>query len=278
MFDGSVPLPISIVLVKTSHPGNIGSVARAMKTMGLTDLRLVQPAKPNLLEHSDALALATGAADLLHTAQQYESLSAALHDTVLAFALSARVREFGPKVQNPTVAASQAFDVCSQPNGRVAFVFGAERTGLTNEELLACNRHVFIPTGPAYSSLNLAQAVQIVAYELNLMFYHKQDAGVGGVNQMLPNEPLEMATNESVLQLQAHWLQAMEAVDFINPQKPKKTITRLARLLARAQLEKDEVDLLRGFLNDVVRVAQGRWYPHEASRLLKVLNKINCKS
>ncbi len=275
MFDSGVPLPISIVLVKTSHPGNIGSVARAMKTMRLVDLRLVSPIQEDLHTQPEALALASGAVDVLTAAKQFSSLSSALHDTVCAFALSARFRELGPVLQTPRQAAQQAYELCSTSNQHVAFVFGAERTGLTNDELLTCNRHVMIPSNPNYSSLNLAQAVQIVTYELNCVF-GIFSSPLNQVDTESAGSPhCQLATSQAVAQLQAHWLKAMQAVDFINQDKPKKITARLARLLARAQLEIDEVDLLRGFLSDVIRVSQGQWYPHEVARLVERLKPTN---
>lgn len=267
MLDTLLPQSVSIVLVKTSHPGNVGAVARAMKTMGLSDLRLVMPKSSDLHQQSEAHALASGAVDVLERATLHESLQEALHDSSLAFALSARVRELGPQLQTPLQAAQESREKVAQGQ-KVAFVFGAERTGLTNEELISCNRQVFIPSNPDYCSLNLSQAVQIVSYALRTEFVDAQ-AQLPQANGQ-PNQP---ATNQSVLHLQAHWLKAMEAVDFLNPDKPRKVEHRLARLLARAALEQEEVDMLRGFFSDVVRLSEGRWYPHEKEKFLQLISK-----
>ena len=257
---------ISIVLVKTSHPGNVGSVARAMKTMGLRDLRLVCPKTFDIASHPDAISLASGAQDVLSEAQVYQSLPDALHDRSRAYALSARIRELGPVLMSPEHAAMDVFEPRSVSSGGVAFVFGAERSGLSNEDLLICDRQVFIPSNPEYSSLNLSQAVQIIAYALRLQSMKAQY----GENQLailntdksgVSLEPL--ADKKSVNDLQIHWLQAMESVDYLNPDKSRKLIQRLSRLLARREFEQVEVDMLRGFLADVIRVAQGRLYPHE---------------
>lgn len=258
---------ISIVLVKTSHPGNVGSVARAMKTMGLSDLRLVMPKQPDLHQQDDAIALASGATDVLQRAQVYDSLADALHDTVCAYALSARIRELGPVLMSPEQAAADSEQALEQTGKRVAFVLGAERTGLTNEELLACNRQVYIPSNPVYNSLNLSQAAQIVCYALRRHFENEPGSALPLTRdvQIDPNRQSNPATVQAVEQLKAHWLQAMEKVDFLNPDKPKKLVHRLGKLLGRAQLEQEEVDMLRGFLSDVVRVAEGRLYPHERS-------------
>jgi tRNA/rRNA methyltransferase len=255
---------ISIVLVKTSHPGNVGSVARAMKTMGLSDLRLVCPKSPSICAEPEAIALASGAQDVLESAQLYDSLPDALFDRNCAYALSARVRDLGPALQTPMQAATQALSHQRVGEG-VAFVFGAERSGLSNEELLVCNRQVMIQANPQYSSLNLSQAVQIVCYALRMASENEQESTSLSASQ---HEPLgsKLACVKSVSDLQAHWLQAMEAVDFINPGKPKKVVQRLARWLARNPLEQEEVDMLRGFLADVIRVVDDRLYPHEIER------------
>ncbi|HEY1058967.1 MAG TPA: RNA methyltransferase [Limnobacter sp.] len=258
---------ISIVLVKTSHPGNVGSVARAMKTMGLGDLRLVSPRFDDIASQEEAIALASGAVDVLQQARVYNSLPEALYDCHRSYALSARMRELGPLLQSPAVAAAEVFEA-HVTRLKSAFVFGAERTGLTNEELQQCNRQVYIPSNPVYNSLNLSQAVQIVCYALRVEGELREGADVPQVpNPEKRSAPVvNLATAEAVAQLQAHWLTAMERVDFLNPDRPKKLIQRLTRLLGKAQLEQEEVDMLRGFLSDVVRVADGRLYPHEAER------------
>ncbi|MDH4395487.1 MAG: RNA methyltransferase [Limnobacter sp.] len=257
---------ISIVLVKTSHPGNVGSVARAMKTMGLTDLRLVEPKDPLVCQHEEALALSSGAQDVLGAARVFASLPDALDDVNLSYALSARLRELGPVLQNPVQAAAEGLSRLSEGHG-VAFVFGAERTGLSNEELLLCNRQVYIPGNPEYNSLNLAQAVQIVSYALRQQWLNNAENNVEiRYPEKVGGKAAVRATGKAVTDLRDHWVKTMEAVDFINPKKPKKLIERLTRMLARVELEREEVDMLRGFLSDVNRVAEGRLYPHEAER------------
>lgn len=264
MFEALLPESVSIVLVKTSHPGNVGSVARAMKTMGLSDLRLVSPRHENIVSMEEAVNLASGAVDVLETSRIYNSLPEALEGVHSAYALSARLRELSPTLVDPSASSKAALDLARQ-GLRTAFVFGAERTGLTNDELLCCNFHVYIPSNPVYSSLNLSQAVQIVAYCLRLEFD-------GEVDVPSLREGANVANRQAVLNLQEHWLTAMEKVDFLNPEKPKKLIQRLARMLGRLELEQEEVDMLRGFLSDVVRVSEGNWYPHEKERLRKRLS------
>ena len=256
---------ISIVLVKTSHPGNVGSVARAMKTMGLSDLRLVEPKTTDICSADEAISLASGATDVLEKARIFNTLPDALAVRSVAFALSARLRDLGPRLQSPQEAAQEALKLTESAVG-AAFVFGAERTGLSNDELLVCNRQVTIAANPAYSSLNLSLAVQIVAYSLRTewaagQFDLEEDSLAG---TLAKGEKL--ATVKAVADLQAHWLQAMQAVDFINPDKPKKVVQRLARMLAKTPLEQEEVDMLRGFFSDVIRVVDDRLYPHEFER------------
>lgn len=256
---------ISIVLVKTSHPGNVGSVARAMKTMGLSDLRLVEPKSADICQSEEAISLASGAADVLENARVYSSLPDALADRSVAFALSARLRDLGPSLQSPKEAAREALSLTGTGVG-AAFVFGAERTGLSNDELLVCNRQVTIPANPVYSSLNLSQAVQIVAYALRTEWAAGQVHGEADSLSATLSKGEKLASVKAVADLQAHWLQAMEAVDFLNPDKPKKVVQRLARMLAKMPMEQEEVDMLRGFFSDVIRVVDNRLYPHEFER------------
>ena len=152
-----------IVLVRTSHPGNIGSTARAMKNMGLASLTLVTPKR---FPDPEAVALASGADDVLSSARVVGTLEEAIGDCVGAYALSARSRQWGPESISVRDAAGAA--LAEAADGQIAFVFGNEASGLTNEELLACQHHVRIPVDPDWSSINLAQAVQIVAYELRM--------------------------------------------------------------------------------------------------------------
>lgn len=256
---------ISIVLVKTSHPGNVGSVARAMKTMGLSDLRLVEPKTADICSAEDAISLASGSVDVLENARIYGSLPDALADRSVAFALSARLRDLGPGLQSPQEAAREALTLTKGGVG-AAFVFGAERTGLSNDELLVCNRQVTIAANPVYSSLNLSQAVQIVAYALRLEWLGGNLTTEETSLTASVSQGGKLASVKAVADLQTHWLQAMEAVDFINPDKPKKVVQRLARMLAKTPLEQEEVDMLRGFFSDVIRVVDDRLYPHEFER------------
>ena len=228
-----------IVLVRTSHPGNIGSAARAMKNMGLASLVLVAPKR---FPDPEATALASGADNVLAGARVVGSLTEAIDDCVAAYALSARVREWGP--ENIAVRDAAAAALGDSGAGTIAFVFGNEASGLTNGELLACQHHVRIPTDPAWSSLNLAQAVQIVAYELRM-------AANGGAIPASPAEPL--ATVGALEGLNSHLEEASIASGFLDPANPGRLRERWRRLFARARLEREEVNILRGLLKALLK-------------------------
>jgi TrmH family RNA methyltransferase len=230
---------IRIVLVRTSHPGNIGSAARAMKNMGLASLALVAPRR---FPDPEATALASGADDVLVGAQVTDSLEEAIADCVCAYALSARMREWGPQTYAARDAAIDALKVSGR--GQIAFVFGNEASGLSNEELLACQRQVRIPTDPGWSSVNLAQAVQIVAYELRMA------ATSGALPEKAP-EP--MATAADLEGLYAHLEQASVDAGFLDPANPGRLRERWRRLFARARPEREEVNIVRGLLKALMK-------------------------
>ena len=225
---------IRVVLVRTSHPGNIGAAARAMKTMGLASLVLVAPKR---FPDPQAEALASGADDLLARARVVGSIGEAIGDCVAAYALSARVREWAPA--DLPVRESAAKALLDTADGQIAFVFGNEASGLTNEELLACQYHVRIPTDPGWSSLNLAQAVQIVAYELRM-------AATGGALSEVAAEP--RATVADLECLYVHLERAAVESGFLDPANPGRLRERWRRLFARARPEREEVNILRGLL------------------------------
>jgi tRNA/rRNA methyltransferase len=227
---------LRIVLCRPSHPGNIGSAARAMKTMGLADLCLVAPQR---YPAPEAEWLAAGASDVLGAARMHERLGDAISDCVAAFALSARPREWSPQVLAVREAAAVAIERAA--SGHVAFVFGAEQAGLTNDEVFACQHLVHIPASDDYSSLNLAQAVQVVAYELRL-------AALGGAVPVARGEKL--ATVKDVEGLYAHLEEAAFASGFLEPGSGSKLRERWRRLFSRVPaLEREEVNILRGLLN-----------------------------
>ena len=226
------PSSVRIVLCRPSHPGNIGAAARAMKTMGLTDLRLVAPERYPAPEDQ---WMATNAADVLVSSRVHADLASAISDCATAFALSARPREWSPQVIDARAAAARA----AESDGPVAFVFGNESAGLSNEEMLACQYLVHIQANPEFNSLNLAQAVQVVAYELFMasgsVFYQEKKE--------------KPATVEDLEGLYAHLEQAAVESRFFDPESGSRLRTRWRRLFSRVPaLEREEVNILRGLL------------------------------
>ena len=231
---------VRVVLVGTTHPGNIGATARAMKAMGLSQLHLVAPER---YPHAEATALAVGADDLLTSAQVHGTLAEALFGVDLVYATSARDRRIDWPTLSPRAAAAQ---VAAHPEQRVAVVFGPERSGLSNADLDLCQRLIEIPTVASFSSLNLAQAVQVVAYELYVAAPNVR-APVSR-HRVLSDRT---ASAEDVAELQRHCLRVMTAVGFMKPEKPKLLDRRMRRLLSRANLVDSEVQILRGFLTHI---------------------------
>ncbi len=250
---------VAFVLLRTSHPGNVGAAARAMRTMGLVDLRLVAPRHDDVAERPEARAFASGATEVLERARRYDTLAEAIGDAALAIAVSAEPREFGPQPAPPEACAADAMAVLAgDPSHRVAFVFGAERTGLSIDEVQACGRLVGIPASPSYSSLNLAQAIQVVAYCVRRAALDAAateaptprgvpDAGEAGVADAADGDDgSRLADQRAVHGTLEHLERALLAIGFLDPAHPKKLMPRLRRLLLRARLRPEEVDLLRG--------------------------------
>ena len=228
---------VRVVLARPSHPGNIGAAARALKTMGLDALHLVNPRE---FPAAEADARAAGAIDVLQRARVHDTLASALAGCVLAVASSARHRALRHEVLEVREAAREAARTALA--GPVAIVFGNESTGLTSEEAGVCQIWCTIPANSAYPSLNLAAAVQVFAYELRMAC----DAGAA------PAEAeFSAATVEQVERLCRHFEQTMTRVGFHDPANPRRLLARVRRLLARARLETEEVDILRGFLKAV---------------------------
>jgi tRNA/rRNA methyltransferase len=232
---------VRVVMVETSHPGNVGSAARAMKTMGLTDLVLVAPKETNVTGHANAQALASGATDVLAQARIVPTLKEAIADTRFAIAFTARRRE----LSHPFVPLREAVSVARQqllegPHDRVALVFGNEAMCLSNEDVDQCQLTSAIPANAEYSSLNVSQSIQVAAYEVMMQLgqfdvtdhAERPAASVGDVERLLTH--LETAAVES---------------GFLDPQSPKKFVTRMHRLFTRARMEPEEVAILRGLLS-----------------------------
>ncbi len=227
---------IRVVLSRTSHPGNIGAAARAMKTMGLRDLWLVAP---EAFPDEVATARASGAADLLESARVVETLQQALADTVFSAALTARRRELSlPRMQARDAAREL---VARTGDGIVALVFGNETSGMTNDEVGLCSLPVTIPTDPDFSSLNLGAAVQVLSYELRM-------AAVGEAAAASADVQAEPATHADFEGFMGHLERVVTASGFHDPANPKRLLPRMRRLFNRVRLEKEEVAILRGML------------------------------
>jgi len=234
--DISVFKRLRFVLVEPYHPGNIGAVARAMKTMGFTDLVLVNPDKPDAASQEEAIAFASNASDVLEGMRVVESLDEALESCNFAAALSARPRLFSPPVLTPRAFSDR---VVSDTGLNAALVFGSERYGLSNEAIEKCNVLINIPANPDYSSLNIAQAAQVLAYECRIAALGdtlpETDVGYHGV----------AASIEQIDGMFSHLEEALLAINFLDGDNPKKLMPRLRRLFARSGLEVEEVNILR---------------------------------
>ncbi|KFB68270.1 RNA methyltransferase [Candidatus Accumulibacter vicinus] len=235
---------VRVVLSHTSHPGNIGAAARAMKTMGLSRLLLVNPKH---FPDDQALARAAGAGGLLVTAEVYTSIDAALADCVFTCAISARQRNLGPP---PLPARSAAAEILARADeGEVALLFGNETAGLSNAEVQRCQRTVFIPANPEYTSLNLAAAVQLLCYELRLAAF---DGYPPVLSKAVPfaSPP---ASHQDVQRFFEHLERVMVSSGFLDPLRPRRLLPKLRRLFGRVELERDEINILRGLLDAVER-------------------------
>ena len=247
---------VRFVLNETSHPGNVGSAARAIKTMGFGRLVLAAPrAGADVLRDPEAVALASGADDVLANAWVVPDLDSALQGVSWAVALSARSREYGPPNAEPRESAAIAVQHAGQGEA-VAFVFGSERTGLSNDDVERCNALVHIPV---YSSLNLSQAVQLIAYEVRMgcLARERGEGSHAATVAVLPSEldataHASLATRDDVEGMLVHLERALVELDFLDPENPKKLMTRLRRLFAKSHLEREEVNILRGIAKHIL--------------------------
>jgi len=236
---------IRIVLVNTTHPGNIGGVARAMKNMGISDLCLVEP---KCFPHPDADARASGATDILERAQVVSTLDEALADCGLIFGTSARERHIPWPLVNPRELAAIAAPL--EGKTRVAILFGREDRGLTNEELQRCHHHVHIPAVESFSSLNIAAAVQVITYELRMAQVAQQQAARP---QWGTDWDIEFAQQRELELMFEHLERTLVEIEFLDPDNPRQLMPRLRRLLQRAVPDKVEVNVLRGILTAIER-------------------------
>ncbi len=233
---------VRIVMMETSHPGNIGSAARAMMTMGLSDLVLVNPREKNATEHPNAIALASGAMAVLSKARIVPTLSEAIADVHFAVGFTARRRE----LSHPIMSLREAVGVAMAEAGverKIALVFGNEAMCLSNEDVAQCQLAATIPANPEYSSLNVAQSIQVAAYEVMMQS--------GAAESAFKVQDHDERPQASVGEIE-HFLKHLEmtAIDsgFLDPTSPKRFMTRMQRLFTRARLEPEEVAILRGLL------------------------------
>ena len=256
---------LRFILVETSHPGNIGMAARAMKTMGFSKMVLVRPRLPNALKHDAAIRFASNALDVLENASVTDSIDEALKDCHFAGAVTSRFREFAPPLLH---ARQAALRIAASPKLCPALVFGSEKFGLPNEIVEKCHALISIPANPQYASLNLAQAVQILAYECRMAL----------PQTLLPNQNLASAgftdIPATVAQIDGmvnHLENALTAIHFFDKNNPKKLMPRLRRLFARSHLEVDEVNILRGIAKQILYKIQEK--SPETNNLLHTPNK-----
>lgn len=237
--------PTRFILMHTSHGGNVGATARAMKVMGFSDLVLVRPRFADVLVREETLAFASGAADVLANARIVDTLAQAIDGVTWLCATAMTPRDFGP----PTQAPREHLPNLAARGHRVGFVFGSERFGLANEDVYRCHVALSIPTHPDYGSLNLAQAVQLMAYEWR--------QALGGFS-VKPAAPVaDWADAQAVQGALDHWRDALQAVGYLDPAAPKKLIPRLNQMANRLALTREEVHILRGIARAIVKPPRG---------------------
>ncbi|TAL24243.1 MAG: RNA methyltransferase [Aquabacterium sp.] len=238
--------PTRFILCQTSHPGNVGAAARAMKVMGFSDLVLVSPRFPDVLSQEETVAMASGAADVLTRARIVATLDEALDGITYACATAMTPRDFGP----PTHAPRDCFAQLAAAGHRVGFVFGSERYGLSNEDVYRCHACLSIPTQAGYGSLNLAQAVQLIAYDWR--------QALGGFDVVPRTAEPSYADATAVQGALRHWEQALVHLGFLDPQAPKKLLPRLNQLLNRSPLTQEEIHILRGIAKTMLEAEPKR--------------------
>ena len=238
------------VLVETSHPGNIGSAARALKTMGFSDLHLINPKIKGIAKEAEAIALASGAVDILESSQESSSLATAVQGCSLVIGLTSRDREFGPPALEWETARALIQETIMR-HGKVALLFGPERTGLDNDHLALCTHRAWLDANPVYPSLNLAQAIMVCAYTLREALNKVTE---GSNPKLMPNreEMADFADPAAIAAMLEHWREGLEEIGYLDPANPKKLMPRLQALFARSRLHKEEIDLLRGIAKQML--------------------------
>ena len=235
------------ILIETSHAGNVGAAARALKVMGFGELVLVAPRWANVLRREETIQRASGALDVLRDARIVETLDEALEGLSHLCATAMVPRDFGPPTVTPREHLGALARQSPAPLG-VGFLFGSERFGMKNDDVYRCHAALSIPTNPQFGSLNLASAVQVIAYEWRL--------ALGGFEVQDPRPVTELADAKAVAGLLSHWEQSLVEIGFLDPQAPKKLMPRLQQLFNRAQLTEEEVHILRGVARQMTRRSQ----------------------
>lgn len=243
------------VLIEPSHAGNVGAVARALKVMGFTDMVLVRPRDARVLTRQETIARASGALDVLKNARVVGDVAEALEGMTYACATAMTPRDFGPPVGPPRAV----LPALAQSTHAVAFLFGCERYGMSNEDVYRCHQVLSIPANPGYGSLNLAAAVQLIAYDWR--------EALGGFAVKPRTVDIRRADGPMIQGALAHWERALVALNFLNPQAPKKLMPRLNQLLNRCGLTQEEVHILRGVAAAILHEHEPvREHPVAASR------------
>jgi tRNA/rRNA methyltransferase len=241
------------ILINTSHAGNVGGTARAMKVMGFSDLVLVAPRWANVLNREETIQRASGALDVLKNARVVDTLDEALDGMAHMCATAMTPRDFGPPTVTPrahfAALTAPADGSAAQRPESVAFLFGSERFGMQNEDVYRCHACLSIPTDPSFGSLNLAAAVQLIAYDWR--------EALGGFAVQPATQPARLADAAEVAGMLGHWEQALADIGFLDPQAPKKLMPRLNQLFNRAQLSPEEIHILRGVAKAMKQAAAG---------------------
>ncbi|MBU3650155.1 MAG: RNA methyltransferase [Limnohabitans sp.] len=243
------------ILIETSHAGNVGAAARAMKVMGFDDLVLVRPRWANVLRREETIQRASGALDVLRQARIVDTLDEALDGVSHLCATAMTPRDFGPPTEGPREHLARLPQANPAPLG-VAFLFGSERHGMKNEDVYRCHVCLSIPTDPQFGSLNLASALQVIAYEWRQALGGFALPSASGPDAVPPPNPL--ASAEHVAGMLAHWETALVEIGFLDPASPKKLMPRLQQLFNRAQLTEEEIHILRGIAKQMRAHSSGR--------------------
>jgi len=235
------------ILIETSHAGNVGAAARALKVMGFDELVLVKPRWPNVLRKEETIQRASGANDVLDRARVVDTLDEALEGVTHLCATAMTPRDFGP----PTHAPREHFAELTRPGApaqSVAFLFGSERYGMKNEDVYRCHVALSIPTAPHFGSLNLGSAIQVIAYDWRM--------ALGGFPVQDAVPPSDKADVQQVSGMLSHWEQALTEIGFLDPAAPKKLMPRLQQLFNRAELQPEEIHILRGVAKAMMEAAR----------------------